>query len=248
MHPFEIIPGKVYLGTLSHVNSADSLRMFGITHVLSLVNVEAPVGISNVCHLVKPIDDSNTQDIVENNFLNDAILWVKRAIDEGGAVFVHCLVGISRSATVVLAYLVKHHNMALKDAYHHVIQRRPIIDPNPSFWKQLCRFLDHPHPVPFARTETYRERFRFLLKTGQELEFMVDHMKNFNHQTEFPMIGIFVAAFEEVAVIPRHFSKFVDLTKHLIDRKLLSTADVYLFLITFLDVRYMIISCFAICV
>ena len=39
------------------------------------------------------------------------------------ATLVHCQSGISRSATVVIAFMMKSHGMALMDAYRHVFAR-----------------------------------------------------------------------------------------------------------------------------
>ena len=53
-------------------------------------------------------------------------------------VLVHCQFGVSRSASIVLAYLMKYHDFSLTQALDHVRQRRPIIDPNPGFRRQLA--------------------------------------------------------------------------------------------------------------
>jgi hypothetical protein len=55
-------------------------------------------------------------------------------------VLVHCVSGKSRSVAVVLAYLLKHNNMTLAEAYKHVKTVRKIIAPNPNFWRQLFYF------------------------------------------------------------------------------------------------------------
>lgn len=39
------------------------------------------------------------------------------------ATLVHCQSGISRSATVVIAFMMKIHGMKLMDAYRHVFER-----------------------------------------------------------------------------------------------------------------------------
>lgn len=52
-------------------------------------------------------------------------------------VLVHCRLGVSRSASVVLAYLLKTTNQTLKEVFQFVKHKRPIIKPNPSFIKQL---------------------------------------------------------------------------------------------------------------
>lgn len=58
----------------------------------------------------------------------------------GGVTLVHCVAGVSRSASLCLAYLIKYHRMSLKDAYNHVKARRPQIRPNVAFVKQLMEY------------------------------------------------------------------------------------------------------------
>jgi len=55
-------------------------------------------------------------------------------------VFVHCQAGVSRSATVVIAYLMKHTLMTMTDAYKYVRGRRPVVSPNLNFMGQLLEF------------------------------------------------------------------------------------------------------------
>ncbi|XP_034758558.2 dual specificity protein phosphatase 14-like [Acipenser ruthenus] len=57
-----------------------------------------------------------------------------------GAVLVHCAAGVSRSATLCLAYLMKYHRMSLAEAHAWVKSRRPVIRPNAGFWKQLIEY------------------------------------------------------------------------------------------------------------
>lgn len=54
-----------------------------------------------------------------------------------GVVYVHCQQGVSRSATVVLAYLMLYQNMSLMTAARAVREKREIF-PNEGFLKQLC--------------------------------------------------------------------------------------------------------------
>lgn len=50
------------------------------------------------------------------------------------------LVDVLRSATLCIAYLVKHEGMTLREAYRFVKQARPIIRPNHGFWLQLIAY------------------------------------------------------------------------------------------------------------
>lgn len=52
-------------------------------------------------------------------------------------VFVHCAVGVSRSASIVLAFLMIHHHFTLLEAINKVKERRWIF-PNRGFLEQLC--------------------------------------------------------------------------------------------------------------
>lgn len=45
--------------------------------------------------------------------------------------------GVSRSASTVIAFLMKQQGWTLEDALNHVRERRPIVHPNDSFFRQL---------------------------------------------------------------------------------------------------------------
>jgi protein-tyrosine phosphatase len=63
------------------------------------------------------------------------IKFIKDAITEGGKVFVHCYAGVSRSATIVIAYLMKEHCLSFSAAYKFVKGKRSFINPNDGFRK-----------------------------------------------------------------------------------------------------------------
>lgn len=58
----------------------------------------------------------------------------------GRRTLVHCVAGISRSASLCIAYLMKYHRMSLRSAHDHVRSRRPVIRPNTGFWEQLIEY------------------------------------------------------------------------------------------------------------
>lgn len=59
-------------------------------------------------------------------------------------VLIHCNLGISRSSTLLLAYLMKKYNATLYEAYKFLRHRRPIVCPNLGFLRQL---LDYEHDL-----------------------------------------------------------------------------------------------------
>lgn len=85
----------------------------------------------------------------------------------GGRVLVHCQAGISRSATICLAYLMHTQRFRLDEAFNFVKQRRNVISPNLAFMGQLLQYevdilcqgwrLGH-----MKRTEIYMTVFYFI--------------------------------------------------------------------------------------
>ncbi|XP_048369795.1 dual specificity protein phosphatase 18 [Sphaerodactylus townsendi] len=57
-----------------------------------------------------------------------------------GRTLVHCAAGVSRSAALCMAFLMKYHSMYLANAYAWVKACRPIIRPNIGFWQQLIQY------------------------------------------------------------------------------------------------------------
>lgn len=72
--------------------------------------------------------------------------YIEGARLAGRPVLVHCVAGVSRSVSVILAYLVRYQKMTLDDAFKHVKAQRPCALPNIGFWDQLfeweVRFLN----------------------------------------------------------------------------------------------------------
>ena len=111
---------------------------------LQLRNVQA------VCACCRPSDAPDRSDLpfyrvdVEDAsrepiemFFDEAVEFISahRSADE--AVLVHCKSGVSRSSTVVLAYLLIEARMPLLDAFHLVRAKRNIVTPNIGFMRKL---------------------------------------------------------------------------------------------------------------
>ncbi|KAI9138383.1 protein-tyrosine phosphatase-like protein, partial [Paraphysoderma sedebokerense] len=55
----------------------------------------------------------------------------------GGKVLVHCHAGVSRSATIILVYLMRYCNLRLAQAFDLTFRARPIVRPNEGFGRKL---------------------------------------------------------------------------------------------------------------
>ncbi|XP_038596625.1 LOW QUALITY PROTEIN: dual specificity protein phosphatase 1 [Tachyglossus aculeatus] len=135
--PVEILP-FLYLGSAYHASRKDMLDALGIT---ALINVSAncPDHFEDHYQYKRiPVEDSHKADI--SSWFNEAIDFIDSVKNAGGRVFVHCQAGISRSATICLAYLMRTNRVKLDEAFEFVKQRRSIISPNFSFMGQLLQF------------------------------------------------------------------------------------------------------------
>lgn len=84
------------------------------------------------------MDDDCTYDI-SKHFIQ-CIQFIKKAKEAQQPILIHCMAGVSRSATVTIAYVMQQHKMSLKDAAAFVFKKRPIIFPNVGFIKHLMEF------------------------------------------------------------------------------------------------------------
>ncbi|KAM9313442.1 dual specificity protein phosphatase 1-A-like [Gastrophryne carolinensis] len=135
--PVEILP-FLYLGSAYHASRKDMLDALGIT---ALINVSANCPNHFEGHYQYksiPVEDSHKANI--SSWFNEAIDFIDSIKNNGGRVFVHCQAGISRSATICLAYLMRTNRVRLDEAFEFVKQRRSIISPNFSFMGQLLQF------------------------------------------------------------------------------------------------------------
>lgn len=75
-----------------------------------------------------------------DSYFDEVADLVQKVKEEGGCTLVHCVAGVSRSASLCLAYLIKHHQMTFLQAFHYLRALRPCIRPNLGFFKQLIAF------------------------------------------------------------------------------------------------------------
>lgn len=108
---------------------------FSVRHIL---NVTREIdnffpGMFNYLN-VRVYDDEKT-DLLKH--WDDTFKYITKAQKEGSKVLVHCKMGVSRSASVVIAYAMKAYNWDFPQAWKHVKDKRNCIKPNSSFLLQL---------------------------------------------------------------------------------------------------------------
>ena len=102
----EVIEGFLYLGGDYIAQDRESFEKYGITHVVNCAADYSANYFENEGVIYKSY---HLKDHVRENIeclFYDAIQFMQDARDKGGKVFVHCVQGVSRSATICLSYII----------------------------------------------------------------------------------------------------------------------------------------------
>jgi hypothetical protein len=130
---------NLFLGSYEHAASLeDGLKLLGITHVLSIGNLDQmPSKFPHKFQYLQiELDDAKSARI-ENHF-EKALKFIKKALEtENNNVLVHCWAGVSRSATIIMAYLIKHYCLTYTESFETVRKARHWVSPNQGFREKL---------------------------------------------------------------------------------------------------------------
>lgn len=129
---------QLWLGDMSAAYNKLLLKKYGVTHILTVASGIPPKHQSNFVYKVVTILDSPSANLKAH--FQSCIKFLKAAIEQGGTVLVHCFAGVSRSTTIVIAYLMQELGMGLTDSLMYVRKQRYFINPNDGFRRQLQAF------------------------------------------------------------------------------------------------------------
>lgn len=139
----EIVPG-LYMSDLYAAESPSTHAALGITHVLSVMpgSVQLPRNTSPKT-LQIPIRDQPFEELAGH--LNKTTAFIAEGLRMRGSVLVHCVQGMSRSASVVSAYLMAAHGWSVREAVEFVRSKSHNALPNSGFVSQLQEYYDALH-------------------------------------------------------------------------------------------------------
>ncbi|KAM9451035.1 protein phosphatase Slingshot homolog 2b isoform 2-T2 [Clarias gariepinus] len=132
--PTEIFE-HVYLGSEWNASNLEELQNSGVQYILNVTRE-----IDNFFpglfeyHNIRVYDEEATDLLA---YWNDTYKFISRAKKAGAKCLVHCKMGVSRSASTVIAYAMKEYGWDLEQAFDYVKERRAVTKPNPSFMRQL---------------------------------------------------------------------------------------------------------------
>ena len=135
--PSQIEP-RLYLGNAAAAADLGKLRALRINYIVNATsNLPNHWEGRGLEYLSVPVEDSLASDL--GKYLDTAAIFIARALSDpyaSDAVLVHCQQGVSRSATIVLAFLMRERGMSL-DAAIAWLHKRRWIRPNEAFHEQL---------------------------------------------------------------------------------------------------------------
>lgn len=138
----EILIGKLWLGSGRDARQKQKLQELGITHIVNCAIEWKNHYPSSFIYLNGNVLDNEGQDL--SVFFSEAFDFLDDVFKvPSHRVFIHCVVGKSRSAALTMAYLMRSQHLTLKHAYNHVKACRPIVCPNDGFMRQLMTFEMH---------------------------------------------------------------------------------------------------------
>lgn len=161
-----LIVNNLILSSLSEfVNDRDMMSKTSL-HINAAQEVENKTSIHNMVRIDLNWYDSPLQDINANGILFHLVKLIDTYINCNKQVLVNCWAGVSRSTTIVLAYLIYKNKWSVQDALSFVRSKRPIVNPNYGFIVQLYNLQDKLHTLDENFTQ-YCSNFKN--KTNNEL-------------------------------------------------------------------------------
>ncbi|XVE99469.1 hypothetical protein REPUB_Repub03eG0201100 [Reevesia pubescens] len=145
----------IYLGGDAVARDREILKQNGITHVLNCVGFVCPEYFkTDFVYRTLWLQDSPSEDIT--SILYDVFDYFEDVREQSGRVFVHCCQGVSRSTSLVIAYLMWREGQSFDDAFQYVKAARGIADPNMGFACQLLQCQKRVHAFPLSPSSLLR--------------------------------------------------------------------------------------------
>jgi protein-tyrosine phosphatase len=143
MAEFAEIVGRLFLGNshcITQKGVLDALQVHTVISILAEDEYERyrvtreAIGSERAWHRIV-LEDDESEDISKH--FHEVHHTIRENLREGHAVIVHCGAAVSRSPTLIIAYLMLENGWDYERAYRYVKDRRPYIRPNKGFEAQL---------------------------------------------------------------------------------------------------------------
>ena len=148
------IVDHLYITNWETSNNISELKRNNIKAILTIETSQKPITVldyykkNNIDYLFLYLNDLSTENI--SKYFEKSYDFINSHINKGENVLVHCRAGVSRSATLVLNYLIRKYyeqdgrnkcsRCVLKYFLNYCKSKRFVINPNPGFINQLISY------------------------------------------------------------------------------------------------------------
>ncbi|XP_031626336.1 dual specificity protein phosphatase MPK-4 [Contarinia nasturtii] len=144
------------LGSFSAASDLETLKQRKVTHILTLDICPLPIHITELPFIESKfihVSDTSKDDLLCH--FEECFSFINDALSKDKVVLVHCYYGVSRSATIVIAYVMQKYQLSLTLAFERVKSKRRFVQPNNGFMVQLRLF----HKMGW-RIDSNHEKFK----------------------------------------------------------------------------------------
>ena len=127
----------LYIGSAENASDIKWLSRNGITHIVNCALELPDYFPKRFNYLSLNLDDTPSQNL--NDAFEKSYRFIHSAITNGGRVLVHCYAGISRSASMVIYYLMRRYARNYYQAINYLMSKHNRANPNYGFVDQLMR-------------------------------------------------------------------------------------------------------------
>jgi predicted protein tyrosine phosphatase len=143
---FDVVYDSIYVGDSNTVRHQDTIQAEGITAIVRLDQIPRSQGqwSAEFDVLDMPIPDGN---YINGDVIDQITQFIAHRVEANQRVLVHCHMGISRSVSMVMAYLIAYEGMTLGEAFGTVREGRESAYPHEMLLVSLIEHYDLPYDV-----------------------------------------------------------------------------------------------------
>ena len=149
--------GEIFISNAECAMDKGLLKALNINYVLNAAESEVRTGPDYYRDIEANYMGIKLVDLPQENislYFDQVADFIHHCLSNHGKIVVHCAMGISRSATCVIAYLIKYCGKDTFEAITFLRRKRGIINPNSGFLEQLRKFQ-------LRFNETYKNKEKF---------------------------------------------------------------------------------------
>ncbi len=133
--PISQITPRIYLGSIEAALDAKDLQKRGITHIINAA--KDAVYDSDLPQIRLHLDDIPQENLFRVLEPSRLVMRKILLVNSENKILVHCMAGVSRSASIVVYYLMKDEGLTFDQALARVRKSREFVNPNRGFEKAL---------------------------------------------------------------------------------------------------------------